>query len=251
MDLFRSGRSVSRIATEFVVIVAGVLAALAVDQWRQSREDLVLERELLQSLAEDLLTDSADYARLPDRALRRAMSAETLLRNFRPGAPRTEGALVAIDTLGPFSDAASDSVIVRSLDDLVTSSDLDVADGAYREFSDGGGQSLMRNRHLRRMIHDYRYSVTSSLKYDSVVHAAILEVHQRAHDLGLSAGDNDPALVRGRLTSPEADQFFAAVRTLQRVSVTQHRNGWLLLREARTLLDAIRRELGGGAPVAG
>jgi len=245
MAMGERGRTLSRIATEFIVIVAGVLAALAVDQWRQSREDLVLEKDLLRSLAQDVETDSTDYARLPERALGRATSAETLLRNFRPQAPRSANVLVAIDTLGPFPEPVTDAELIGVFAALVRSSDLDVADGAYQEFSEGGGQRLVRNRDLRRMIHEYRYSVASSLKYDPVVLAAIEEVQERAHDLGLSPGDGDADLIRGRLSVEEADPFFAAVRTLQKVSVTQHRNGWLLLREGRALLEALHSELGG------
>lgn len=203
-----------------------------------------MEKELLLSLSQDLLTDAADYTRLPERALGRVTSAETLLRSFRPGGPRSDRVMAAVDTLGPFPEAVSDAELVRVFADLVTSSDLDVAYGAYQEFSEGGGQRLVQNRDLRRMIHDYRYSVNSSLEYDPVVTTVIIDVLGRAHDLGPSPGDSDAELIRNRLSTSESDQFFAAVRTLQKVSVTQHRNGWLLLREARGLLEVIRRELG-------
>jgi hypothetical protein len=236
-------RAISGIFTEFVVIVAGVLAALAVDQWRQSRVDLLLERELLQGLAQDLVTDSTDFARLPTRALGRVVGAEVLLRTFRPSAYRPARTQMVIDTLTLPDLPASDEEIVAAFSDLVTSSDLDVAVGAYQEFSQGGGQKLVRNRELRRRVHDYRYRLTSSLKYDPVMLDAIMEVQERAHDLALSPGDTDAAQIRARLRGPEADPFFAAVRTLQRRSVTQHRNGWLALVDARELLEAIQEEL--------
>ena len=156
-------RAISGVLTEFVVIVAGVLAALAVDQWRQSRVDLLLERELLENLAQDLVTDSTDFARLPDRALGRVMGAEVLLRTFRPSASRPPRTQMVIDTLTLPALPASDEDIVAAFSDLVTSSDLDVATGAYQEFAEAGGQRLMRNRELRRRVHDYRYRLTSSL----------------------------------------------------------------------------------------
>ena len=137
----------------------------------------------------------------------------------------------------------ADEDIVDAFSDLVTSSDLDVAVGAYQEFAEGGGQRLVRNRELRRLVHDYRYRLTSSLKYDPVMLDAIMEVQERAHDLALAPGDTDAAQIRARLRGPEADPFFAAVRTLQRRSVTQHRNGWLALVDARELLGAIQEEL--------
>ena len=45
---------------EFVVIVLGVLVALAVDDWRDYRADRALERHLLVRLAADLKADEAD-----------------------------------------------------------------------------------------------------------------------------------------------------------------------------------------------
>ena len=233
------------------MIVAGVLAALAVDQWREGRQELVLERELLESLAMDLVTDSTDFAALPARALGRVTAAEILLRNFHPNAPRAVGAMEAIDTLGPYPAPVSDDELVRAFAGLTVSSDLDVANGAYREFSEGGGQRLVRNVQLRRRIHDYHYLVAVNLKFEPWVASAISEVQRRGYDLGLARGDSDAALIRDRLSSNNADSFFAAVRELQSVSVTQNRIGSIFLLEpALHLLDAIRSELTGRGEAA-
>lgn len=228
---------------EFIVIVAGVLAALAVDQWRQSREDRVFERELLQNLALEIVADSADFARLPIRAHGRVNGAEVLLRNFRPNDPRTVRASAALDTLGPFPEPASDEEIVRAFAALVVSSDMDVALGAYREFSEGGGQRLVRNRELRRLIHRYYTLVFGNLKYDPWVAAALSSVRERANELGLAGGDNNAALIRERLSSADADVFFAAVRTLQDNSLNQNSIAANMLTRVRTVLDALRAEL--------
>ena len=50
-------------ATEFVVIVVGVLAALAVDQWRDDRDDRVTEAEYLARLGSDLNEDIVQFTR--------------------------------------------------------------------------------------------------------------------------------------------------------------------------------------------
>ena len=47
-------KSVRRLFAELVVIVAGVLIALAIDQWRQTTEENSLEQEYLQQLIIDL-----------------------------------------------------------------------------------------------------------------------------------------------------------------------------------------------------
>ena len=46
-----------RWAGEFVVIVLGILAALAVDSWSKDREDRQLEREYLSRIKDDLQWD--------------------------------------------------------------------------------------------------------------------------------------------------------------------------------------------------
>ncbi len=46
-------------SAEFVIIVIGVLVALGVDRWNQSREDRGLEREYLDRLYEDVKADTA------------------------------------------------------------------------------------------------------------------------------------------------------------------------------------------------
>ena len=54
---------------EFVVIVAGVLVALAVDQWRDAREDRVAEARYLDRLRADLEWDTANFAQFERVAL--------------------------------------------------------------------------------------------------------------------------------------------------------------------------------------
>ncbi len=51
-----------RFVLEFMLIVAGVLAALAVDDWRQSRTDVATERYILVGILADLNRDRQDIA---------------------------------------------------------------------------------------------------------------------------------------------------------------------------------------------
>ena len=53
----------SRLGLEFLVVVVGILAALAVDDWSQARSDRGLEEHLLTSLAADLEADRLDAER--------------------------------------------------------------------------------------------------------------------------------------------------------------------------------------------
>lgn len=50
-----------RLAGEFLTIVVGVLVALGVDEWRESRAELRQEAEYYRSIVEDLDRDIAEY----------------------------------------------------------------------------------------------------------------------------------------------------------------------------------------------
>lgn len=73
IDLYR------RWIGEFVVIVLGVLAALAVDSWSGERNNRVLEQEYLARLAEDLDRDIAEIEETIDASILQGRSATTLL----------------------------------------------------------------------------------------------------------------------------------------------------------------------------
>ena len=68
-----------RFALEFILIVTGVLAALAVDDWRQSRADVATERYILEGILADLSRDRADIASSISAAGARAVGADKLL----------------------------------------------------------------------------------------------------------------------------------------------------------------------------
>jgi hypothetical protein len=63
--------NLGRALGEFLVIVIGVLMALAVDDWREQRESRTNERHLLSVMAGDLVQDSASIAHAARVAPRR------------------------------------------------------------------------------------------------------------------------------------------------------------------------------------
>jgi len=235
--------TIGRLAADFVIIVAGVLAALGVDQWRESRLDRERERQLLQSLILDLRADSADFANLPRRAVPRIQGAEVLLRNLAPGEPRGSRVLEDLESLGPFPHPATDEELVEAFRTLTISSDLDVARGAYRDFSENGGQHLIRNIELRRRIHDYYGAIEANLKHDPLVTQALARVLERSADLGLGKGDADAGRIRSRLRGAATMPFFASARTLQSESMTQVSIAGQLSERGAALRALIQSEL--------
>ncbi len=80
MESVKSRVSGRRVVAEFAVIVAGVLVALAVDEWAQSQRDERAEVTYVQRLIQDVQADTAELSgalvrgREKDARLRRLMS---------------------------------------------------------------------------------------------------------------------------------------------------------------------------------
>jgi len=74
---------------ELVVIVAGVLIALAIDEWRDKRDDANLEFQYLDQLIVDLLRTEKDIAETAVRDAPRENAALRLLAAFEDGKPVT------------------------------------------------------------------------------------------------------------------------------------------------------------------
>jgi hypothetical protein len=243
MPVVSRSATFARLGAEFVVIVTGVLVALAVDQWRESRDDRFQELQLLESFVLDLQLDSADYAVMPTRSLGRVRGAEILLRNLAPQMPRSVRALETVDSAGPYPVPASDEELIEAFRQVEIDADLDVAQGAYAYFSAGGGLRLVRNAILQRQIHEYYYQVTVNRTFDPVVASALEELRRRAHDLGLGSAEDDAGRIREALRGPDAEPFFAALRTVQSQSAIQTRISRIMLGRALSLLEVLRAEL--------
>ena len=248
MSRERTGRLL-RLSSEFFVIVVGVLTALGVDQLMEGRRERVLERELLESLIEDLRLDSADFAALPEFASRRAWGAEVLLREFSPGSPRGIRVDGELGRLGPYPEVVTDRQLVVAFAAIGSPTDLDVASGAYGAFSGEGGQRLVRNQSLRRAIHSYYSSIQSNLKFDPRVTAGMGDLERRSLELGVHPGDDQAAVLRERLGSA-GPPFFAALRRVQQDAIVQSDIAELLLTQAMALMEILRAELARGDQAA-
>jgi hypothetical protein len=238
------GQSLTRLAAEFVVIVIGVLTALAVDQIMEERQERVLERELLLGFVENLRTDSIDFARLPAVADRRVASAELLLLNLVPESMLDADMAETLASLGPYEVPAGDERIVDAWRALFDPSDLDVARGSYTEFSAGGAQRLVQDRDLRRDIHSYYYTVELMQKWDPWVTGAIDKLADLAIQTGLSPGETSAEEIRAAFESNQGS-YAAALRYLQSRSRVQSGITNRLSRRVSNLLEGIRAALGG------
>ena len=130
-----------RLAGEFVIIVAGVLVALAVDQWNRDRLDRSEEREIIERLISDMEVD-----------VRGIESGLSVL-------PRKEQGLQRADSvLGESDGRPQDPVIFLS--DVIYGAQYGWNQFAARrttfdELLGSGAFSLIRETELRESISDY------------------------------------------------------------------------------------------------
>lgn len=134
----------SRLGLEFLVVVVGILAALAVDDWQQSRSDRALEEHLLTSLADDLADDRRD-AELQVQLVRAQQDAIDHLLAV------TQHPLAPVDR--QLSSSPED--INESLATLLNYAELQVFDATYTEMIATGSVRVIRNAALRRQIASY------------------------------------------------------------------------------------------------
>lgn len=129
---------------EFLVVVLGILAAIAVDDWRQARADRGLEVYLLSSLLADLEADSADAARqvVLEQADRDAVD-HLLAVLGHPYAPDVPVRGMAVEEVG------------ESLDELWSTGEVEVSDATFSEMVSTGSFRVIRDRALRRAISTY------------------------------------------------------------------------------------------------
>lgn len=139
---------VIRMGAEFLVIVVGVLVALAVDEWSSSVQERELEREYLQSLSIDLAEDSAAYAGALAPNLEEALAA---LRTIVPVARGVEA--MPIDTVGFVRLMWESRFSVTQFEERRTT---------FEELLATGNLNLIRSAELRASIVSYYEQVRMS-----------------------------------------------------------------------------------------
>jgi len=163
-----------RFVLEFLLIVAGVLAALAVDDWRQSRVDVVTERYILEGILADLDRDRQDIGSSISVASARAAGADKLLADVGNAAagklqltpwgsvpgPDELNAHQAFERARAQYPAASLSTTsaFRMLTAVASIQRIDVSAAAYTEASASGEVDRIRDVRLREALAQYYYT---------------------------------------------------------------------------------------------
>ncbi len=219
-----------RLGLEFIVIVIGVLVALAVDDWRQTRADRALEKHLLTSLRADLEADEFDaqYQQEAEQKLRDAVD-HILAVVDHPLAPVT----AKKDVTGNEIDA--------SLWLLKFRVELEIADGTYSEMIATGSFKVIRNTTLRTQISKYYTESRSSLRIPARLIDPRPEFLTTLASVGVVPGlaDQLPDLVERLRSEP--------LIATQALRIRKYYTGDSILRDLRekrlTLMSSIDREI--------
>ncbi len=147
--LGQQGSWPTRIA-EVVLVVVGILVALWLDDWNESRKDSLLEIQYLEDLAEDLNLDIVEIARTRDGALGRLLVAQRLLvgAGGQPPSFSEEGVDLA-DTVDIEVSAGSE------LEFLLDLQVLDGSSTAFDELRSSGNLRVMGDRDVVRTLSQY------------------------------------------------------------------------------------------------
>lgn len=188
-----SRRGVASYLSELVVIIVGVLVALAVDRWDGGRRDRALEAEYLQALVADLRSDSIQFAQTYLPALAQKDSALALVAPVVRGAPFTGDTLAFLDAVGLGGRLGSTSIFLlarrTTFDELIATGNL----------------GLIRSAELRAAL--------VAFYADVQVESSRLDARKPNYPMAVHA--YYPAELRSRRDKPDVVRAFGVDRALK------------------------------------
>jgi hypothetical protein len=231
-----------RWAGEFVVIVLGILAALAVDSWSQERDNRQLEREYLARIKDDLQWDLEEIEEAISVSIDQARAATTILVELNDplaeAIPLFSDSIKATDFTAPVHEEGEYST-GHIVWDLVRSRSFDPRRGTYDELLATGRIIVIDDTKLRAAIIDH-YSMTEDqvAGLPEWVSEAGDDVDELVRKTGFNTFDfdavDDPySLLRG------LDELPPLLRNVRRVSLRQVYVLETVDKSSRELLETI------------
>ena len=198
----RLGRSLARrFLFEFIVVVAGVLVALALSAWFEGRRDAASEQSYLALLSRDLertIEDLESFIAFGSRQLDDAAAAVRGLASGPPAADRTD--------------------IAAAMARLLTRQTLTLKNAAYQDLISTGHLSLLRDAALRDRIVDFYQSTDQRFEIinrnntyfvDQVYNARVI----MSGLIQMRPGSNHPTVAKdGELVKKRIENAFQPAR---------------------------------------
>jgi hypothetical protein len=181
---------------EFVVIVLGVLSALAVDQWREEQALKEQKRYVLTSLLTDLKEDNEDYSHFVKFTRMRAEAAAYLDKLASGLAP---------DLPAQFQNAG------EALGFIALSTRLQTTRSAIEEIASTGGRSAIANYELRTRILRYYALATDRSAINQFIEPQLQRYQAALEQIGVSYSDGAEINVAEVLTNREVHALVRSI----------------------------------------
>lgn len=167
-------KPINFLATEFVIIVLGVFAALAVDEWRESVREADIRSHLVKGLVSDLNGDAVDYQEFIEDSKSRGIAAHQLTqwsKNIEAG----------------FDENLARTYIHR----IGRSSRLETVLSTFNEITSTGTGSVIKDPELRLKISNHYGLAIDRADLNEMVYSSIIRYRVALEDIGFSFVDRD------------------------------------------------------------
>ena len=220
--------STLRAFAELMIIVVGVLLALAVDEWRENVELQKQRNHILSSLLVDLEEDRNDYRDFNATSRRRWQAAQFLL-----SLDAAEGSRSTEWTTSPG----------EAIFQLAYSARIQTTRSGFMEMISVGGRMAVDDDELRSQILKYYSLATDRAAVNGFITPQMQRFHAALEAMGISPSDRETIDARSVMANPTAS---ALIRTLGETAKFATVYIEDLVEANGQLAESIRRELGTG-----
>ena len=188
--------STLRAFAELMIIVAGVLLALAVDEWRENVELEKQRNHILLSLLVDLEEDRRDYRDFNATSRRRRQAAQFLL---------------SLSAVGDSESTDWTNSPGEAIFQLAYSARIQTTRSGFTEMISVGGRMAVDDNDLRSQILKYYSLATDRAAVNGFITPQTQRFHAALESMGISPSDRDTIDAQLVMANPTAR---ALVRTL-------------------------------------
>jgi hypothetical protein len=181
---------------ELIIIVIGVLIALAVDEWRDNIQLEEQKNHILSTLLVDLEEDRKDYEDFNATSQRRSRAAQYLLSYSTGGDPESTG----------WSGSPGEAIF-----QLAYSARIATTRSGFMEMISAGGRMAVYDDDLRSQILKYYSLATDRAAVNGFITPQTQRFNAALEAIGVSPSDRDAIDAQFVMANPTAN---ALVRTL-------------------------------------
>jgi len=181
---------------ELIIIVVGVLIALAVDEWRDNIQLEEQRDHILSTLLVDLEEDRRDYEDFNATSQRRSRAAQFLL---------------SYSTAEDLESTGWTGSLGEAIFQLAYSARIETTRSGFMEMISAGGRMAVRNDDLRSQILKYYSLATDRAAVNGFITPQTQRFNAALEAIGVSPSDRDAIDVQSVMANPTAS---ALVRTM-------------------------------------